>query len=459
MKKTFHKIHLWLSVPFGLIITIICLSGSTLVFEKELSELFFPERYFVEQVKENPLPISELLEKVSTTLPDSVSVTGVNIPSDPRRAYQVNLSKPRRASVYVNQYTGEVKGRAERVAFFDTMFRLHRWLLDSMKPEGEIFWGKMIVGTSTLVFVFVIITGIIIWVPKTVKGLKKRLKISVNKGLKRFWHELHIAGGIYTAIILLVLALTGLTWSFTWYRAGFYRIFGVEMQQGGGHGGLPPANAPKDSNPTARPQNIHESSNSEKVNAKENNELHTIKDNKIVLNASDSLNNREEHQKFSENNISESRKDSLTDLTQEGKESISHYRGERKKDRQSSQSNFLKWESVFDLLAAQNPDFRQISISQNSANVSFDGWGNQRGSDRYTFDPKTGEITDISLYKDQDRALKIRGWIYSVHVGSWGGLFTRIITFVASLVGATLPLTGYYLWIKKSIKKRQRKKK
>ena len=33
MKKTFRKIHLWLSVPFGLIISIICLTGAALVFE------------------------------------------------------------------------------------------------------------------------------------------------------------------------------------------------------------------------------------------------------------------------------------------------------------------------------------------------------------------------------------------------------------------------------------------
>lgn len=50
-------------------------------------------------------------------LPDSVSVTGINVFSDPERAWQVNLSKPRRASVYVDQYTGEIKGKYERPAF------------------------------------------------------------------------------------------------------------------------------------------------------------------------------------------------------------------------------------------------------------------------------------------------------------------------------------------------------
>lgn len=61
--------------------------------------------------------MSRLAEKVAATLPDSVSVTGITASSNPERAWQVNLSKPRRASVYVHQYTGEVKGRYERAPF------------------------------------------------------------------------------------------------------------------------------------------------------------------------------------------------------------------------------------------------------------------------------------------------------------------------------------------------------
>lgn len=79
MKKIFEKIHLWLSVPFGLIITLICFSGAMLVFEDEVNELFRHELYYVETVGEVPLPIEQLLEKVTATLPDSVSVTSVSI--------------------------------------------------------------------------------------------------------------------------------------------------------------------------------------------------------------------------------------------------------------------------------------------------------------------------------------------------------------------------------------------
>ena len=215
MKKVFRKIHLWLSVPFGLLITLICFSGAMLVFETEVMELCHRDLYYVEKVGPAPLPMGKVAEKVAATLPDSVSVTGVTASSAPERAWQVNLSKPRRASVYVDQYTGEIKGKYERAPFFTTMFRLHRWLLDSMKPDGGIFWGKMIVGTATLMFVFVLISGIVIWWPRTKKALKNSLKIVSGKGWRRFCYDLHVAGGMYTLVLLLVMALTGLSWSFS----------------------------------------------------------------------------------------------------------------------------------------------------------------------------------------------------------------------------------------------------
>ena len=375
MKKIFRQIHLWLSVPFGLIISLICFSGAMLVFENEVMELVRHELYYVKKVETVSLPVDRLLEEVELTLPDSVSVTGISVFSDPERAWQVNLSKPRRASVYVDQYTGEIKGKYERPAFFVTMFRLHRWLLDSMKADGGVFWGKMIVGVSTLLFVVVLISGIVIWWPRTRKALKNSLRISVGRGFRRFWYDLHVAGGMYALFFLLAMALTGLTWSFGWYRAGFYKVFGVEVQQGGTHSGV------------------------------------TLRGGR----GSD----------------------------QPGK-NVSH------------SSSYVCWQQVYEQLALNNPGYKQITLSDGVANVSFNTFGNQRASDRYKFNPHSGEIDEVVLYKDAEKAGKIRGWIYSVHVGSWGGMLTRLLTFIAALIGATLPLTGYYLWIKRIWRKKVR---
>ena len=61
MKKAFRKIHLWLSVPTGIIITLVCFSGAMLVFEKEITEAIKPELYFVKEAKGEPIPMQELM--------------------------------------------------------------------------------------------------------------------------------------------------------------------------------------------------------------------------------------------------------------------------------------------------------------------------------------------------------------------------------------------------------------
>ena len=373
-----------------------------LVFENEVNEWFRRDLYYVETVKESPLPMDKLLEKVATTLPDSVSVTGVSISSDPGRAYQVSLSKPRRASLYVDQYTGEVKGKSERSGFFMFMFRMHRWLLDSMNPGNEgIFWGKMIVGVSTLLLVFVLISGIVIWWPRTRKALKNSLKITATKGWRRFWYDLHVAGGMYALIFLLAMALTGLTWSFPWYRTAFYKVFGVEVQQRAAQGHEQKSDAQKRDTKLA----------AHREKKREGNEVR-----------------KGERSGRPENNHS---------------------------DMYSVTSPFVYWQEIYDKLRHQNPEYKQISISSGTASVSFNRFGNQRASDRYSFNTDNGEFTETNLYQHQDKSGKIRGWIYSVHVGNWGGMFTRILTFIAALLGAALPLTGYYLWIKRLIKVRK----
>ena len=76
MRKVLTKIHLWLSVPFGLIITITCLTGAILVFESDIMEMTRKDMYYVKQVENNPLAMQTLMENVSREIPDSVEITG-----------------------------------------------------------------------------------------------------------------------------------------------------------------------------------------------------------------------------------------------------------------------------------------------------------------------------------------------------------------------------------------------
>lgn len=375
MKTICKKLHLWLSVPFGVIITLICFSGAMLVFEKEITEWINPALYRVEHPSGQRLSVDEVAARVAATLPDDVEVTGVTVFPEADRTWQVNLSKPHRASVYVDPYTGEVKGRYERLPFFRTMFTLHRWLLGSRPADGGIFWGKLLVGISTLLLVFVLISGLVLWWPRSKKALRNSLKITLRHGRHRFWYGLHVAGGVYTLLFVLVMALTGLTWSFDWYRAGFYAALGVEMQSGGKH-------------------------------------------------------------------------------AQEASSARKPHKGSGKRQEALSGAH---WQQVYERLAADNPGCKQITINGNhTATVSFTRLGNVRGTDCYDFDPSTGQITGSTPYVELPASGKIRGWIYSLHVGSWGGWLMRIIYFLAALLAASLPLTGYYLWIRRLLRRRVR---
>lgn len=361
MRKLFTKIHLWLSVPFGIIIAIVCLTGAILVFEQEILRVCYPSRYYVEEVKGEPLPVDELILAARRQLPDSIKINGIRIYPDPARTCQLVLPG-KKAAAFIDPYTGQVTGVDDGRGFFMQVMRLHRWLLDSNKRDGGIAWGKMIVGYSTLAMAVILLSGLVVWLPRNRKVLKNRLKVKLGTSRFRFWYDLHVAGGFYAALLLLALTLTGLTWSFGWYRNAFYQVFGV----------------------TATPSKAH---------------AHAPK-------------------------------------SPAGQE-------------EKRQPDYACWETVLSTLKGEYADFNSITIRDGEATVSTADYGNTRGSDRYAFDPKSGEITGRQLYKDLPDSGKIRGWIYSVHAGTWGGEATRILSCLASFMGAVLSLTGYYMWLKR----------
>lgn len=416
MKKALRKIHLWLSVPTGIIITLVCFSGAMLVFEKEITEAIKPELYFVKEAKGEPIPMQQLMEKVEETLPDSVSISGVTVFADSTRTYQVSLTKPRRASIYVNQYTGEVTGRSERLPFFNTMFHLHRWLMGSSSGVG-----KLLTGICTLVLVFILITGILMWLTNRHKPLKASLAIHVTKGWGRFWHDLHVAGGIYATIFLLAMALTGLTWSFSWYRTGFYSCFGVESSaEGGAHGGSASIEGQRGG---GEGRGYH--GGGEGRGSHGGGEGHGYHDGGEGYHGGSGeghgYHGGEGH---------------------EGGFGFHH------------RSPYRHWDNVMAEVAKKNPGYRQITLKAEAAEVVPEGRLSLRATDKYSYNRRSGEITDIKLYSSEGKDTKVRSGVYMVHTGSWGGLITRILNFIAALIGATLPLTGYWLWIRRLMRKR-----
>lgn len=120
---------------------------------------------------------------------------------------------------------------AKELPIYTTIVRLHRWLF--MKPEnahdGGLSLGRILTAVSSICMTIVLLSGVVIWWPKSKKALKIRLKISTNKGFRRFVYDSHVSLGIYVVIFLLLMSLTGPVFSFGWYRQGMSKLFGQPM--------------------------------------------------------------------------------------------------------------------------------------------------------------------------------------------------------------------------------------
>ncbi len=241
IRKLFNDIHLWLGLSSGLIVLVICFSGTIYVFNTELSENAAPHLYKAEPLAGSErIPVDSLIEKVKRE--SGGNIISISIPADLERTYQFNVKKKgddsRGGIAYmVNPYTGEIAGTSKdkngTKEFMSTMFSLHRWLLlDKIEkpiikglPNKEL--GSMITGSAAIIFTLGCFTGLIIWFPQRIRNWKQGLKVKWTAGWKRTNHDLHSSLAFYAVFFLLLMGLTGPQWSFEWYRNGLQKTLGT----------------------------------------------------------------------------------------------------------------------------------------------------------------------------------------------------------------------------------------
>ncbi|MCG2429555.1 PepSY-associated TM helix domain-containing protein [Aequorivita xiaoshiensis] len=237
LRRFINDVHLWLGVGSGIILLIICLTGTILTFEEEIKSVFAEE--ITVSPTETKLPIEQLAQKLIS----EGEVMRVSIRPEPTKPYEfsvkTNKNDRRGTTFFVDQYKGEYAKKPENPldGFFMANFKLHRWLL------LDISIGRPIVGISTIIFLILSISGIVLWFPKKKlsklkwKHLKPGLKIGWRGKWKRINHDLHVTLGFYTAIFLVIMSITGLFWSFQWYRDAGSAVLGTKVF--GGRGGGP----------------------------------------------------------------------------------------------------------------------------------------------------------------------------------------------------------------------------
>ncbi|MFA0960470.1 PepSY-associated TM helix domain-containing protein [Roseivirga sp. BDSF3-8] len=252
-RKLVNNIHLWLGIGSGLILFLVCLTGTIYTFRAEIEQMLEPGKYTVEVAEgAGPLQIEQIVSRVIAETGGEVS--SIEVPAEPDKAYSLRVKtspEERRGTMYyVNPYTGLLLGTSDGPAsgFFMGVFRMHRWLL----MDSSI--GRPIVGVATLIFVFIILTGLVLWWPKKLKNWKQGFKVKTRANWKRINHDLHNTLGFYTFFLLLIMSLTGLCWSFGWYRDALGMVLGTEVFGRRGGGESPASTIPDGQTATLSPE-------------------------------------------------------------------------------------------------------------------------------------------------------------------------------------------------------------
>lgn len=212
-------LHLWLGLLSSVVICIICLTGAIYAFKNQITDLYNYDKVFINA------PKTEVnMDKIQLHFTQQgKELTQVFIPKSSNRSWIISYkdSEDIPHSTYFNPYSLQElgTGKGDLNGFFQTILSLHRNLL-----LGD--FGRQIVGASVLIFVLMMFSGIVIWVPKKLKLLRQHLTIKTDANRQRINFDLHRVLGFYALIPLLIMAITGLYITYPWVKNGLITAMG-----------------------------------------------------------------------------------------------------------------------------------------------------------------------------------------------------------------------------------------
>lgn len=384
IKKTILWIHKWLGLLSGLVIVIISLTGSIYVFHDDLKLMFYPEKYYLNTPIPNdssqPLPVSTLTEIAQKALLEDEEITRIDLyPAKNRtwvfRAVQTDEDAWTYASyfvynkrVFVNPYNGEIqKIENSKTEFFQLILQMHLNLLLGKKI------GKSVVAISTILFVILTLSGLVLWWPKkwTRKKIRKHFRLDWSAKWKRLNYDFHNVLGFYSLLIALLLGFTGLVFAYPSLKSTYIYTF------------------------------------------------NQLEDSNVAM-----------HQTF----------DFVPQPTSHTLDNALKY--------------VLQKHSEADMMSIRlkkNAEVQDIQVRLKKDRTGRYLW--------YYFNQKDGQITEVKSSAHAKLGDRMAGMNYDLHVGNFGGIFTKIMYFIASLICASLPITGFIIWINKQKKLTKKRKK
>jgi uncharacterized iron-regulated membrane protein len=231
-RKLWLKVHLGLGLVLGLVLSVWGVTGSIWVFGQEIDEWLNPELLTVVPPANSAryLSFAELQESAEFSMPDKAKLISVTYPRNSVAALDLEFSVPTGSGVIeiwqigINPYTAAITGKR-------LMQRSSQWLpktimgfVHALHPSLLHLAGGVPAGIMASLLLFSILTGLILWWPLTGKW-RQALAIKRRASIERFNYDLHKTTGFYTAIVLFVILLSGISMVAPKYFVGLVEIF------------------------------------------------------------------------------------------------------------------------------------------------------------------------------------------------------------------------------------------
>ncbi len=247
--KLFRKIlfwcHLIAGVTAGLIVLLMSVTGVLLTYEKQMISRADKSLYNVVPANAAPLAPEALLAKVTEAGAPPASLTLRSDLAAPASVSFPNANGRGERTVFVNPYTGALLGEGAQSTrnFFHVMTDWHRWL--GREGEGRAV-GKAITGISNLLFLFIVVSGLYLWFPRSLTWTQIKQVLWFRRGLpgkaRDFnWHNVI---GFWCCVPLFVVVLAGVVISYPWASNLVFRAAGETPPSGPPRPPGPPPNAP-----------------------------------------------------------------------------------------------------------------------------------------------------------------------------------------------------------------------
>ena len=218
IKAALHQAHSIAGLVLALLLAVIALTGAIMSFEDEIVDHLNAGIMQVAPRQSPALMPDELVARL-TAAQDVGKVSAVTLASDPSAAVHVRFARDERgarpSSLYVDPYDARVLGAPRGEEFFATVRKLHRWLLIPGDAKG---WGRQITGVAALGLIVMLISGLVLRWPRRAGSVKMWLKPNLGLSGRGLHRSLHAVIGTWVLPVYLVMTLTGLWYSFDWYK-------------------------------------------------------------------------------------------------------------------------------------------------------------------------------------------------------------------------------------------------